>query len=438
MRHHPSRVGLITLSSRQGLGRALEYHKMAYEELRRYNIELLPLSDVITSVDDLHKALEGFRLGSMDCLIVLVSSMVSEELLRPLMLKDIPVLIWDVGDPGLISTASSLQLKGLLRRIHAKYGFIYGRPREGRVASHVASFVRASKGYVSLYSARVGVLGDLKKGSSHPDALEKFLKHFGIEFVKIETTSLKRYVEGVVEDELRGISQELHERGIKVSASPPMMLHSLKLYLAIRRLAYEKKLDALLFDCRRELSDYGTLCLASSLLWEDGFPIDCYADLYGLMTAMMAFFTTGHVVFSGFISNVEVHDRIIRILSCGGAPISMAPDPRNVLISNQRSDWGKGVSLSFSVKRSRVTLLRLMEGEDSLALLIASGESFPVPRERLREDVEIWPHLFLKLDGNPQRLLSELDDGKVHVILGDHRRDFVGLARLCELKSLLI
>jgi len=432
----PPSLGLLVLSAPPHSEKALYYGRLAAEELRKKHLNIVFSNQVITKRAELKREIETL-LPTVDCIVLLISSLLDEELISSIEEIPAPIVIWDPNDPATLSLPSSMSIRVLLEEKYKSYKFIIGKPEERQI-SQIASYARACRGLSYLRSLRLGILGGFKSEYLYQYDLQKISRIFNIKPISLDNHLVIEYAEKLEESVINDSMRKLTEAFTRVKSPPAYIIRALRLYLALKRIVKEYELNALLLNCGREIRQYSTYCLALSLLSSEGFPIDCNADLYGILSIIIAYYTTGRPAFSGFINGIEFHDRILRIINCGAAPLNLAPDLRDIVVFTQKEDIGKGVSLSFSIKRSRVTLLRLIKSNSSFSLLITSGDSFPVPRERLREDIEIWPHAFIKLDSNPSKLLSELKSNRIHIILGDYRRDLIELCNIMKLEPVLI
>jgi L-fucose isomerase len=55
------------------------------------------------------------------------------------------------------------------------------------------------------------------------------------------------------------------------------------------------------------------------------------------------------------------------------------------------------------------------------------------PQEKLKESCPVWPHGFVAVDIDPERLIQNYDSNHVHGIYGDH---IDALVKFCELKQI--
>ncbi len=302
----------------------------------------------------------------------------------------------------------------------------------------MSAFIRASRAFTLLKGLRVGIIGGLRHEFSSLSKLGQLEELLNLEFVWVDEQEVLNEALQRPEEEVKMTLDSLISSGYQVKVPQGSIIPSIRVYLALKSILKKYSLGALLLACGPGLRGYATACLAASLLLDQGVPVDCLSDLYGLLGVCMAIFTGGAPTLSGFLNEVDIHDRVVRVVTCGAAPPSIAYDPRDVVISSQKADLGRGAVVSLVTKRSRATLLRLLQGSPEPKLLIAGGEVFPVPRERLREDVEVWPHAFMKLDGNPHRLLETLDSPRVQIMLGDHRRALSELASMLRISTVSI
>lgn len=114
------------------------------------------------------------------------------------------------------------------------------------------------------------------------------------------------------------------------------MERSIRLYLALKNLAIERRLNAVSVKCFPELGDnYATACLAVSLLPEEGIVTSCIGDVNTALSAYVLHLLSGGPVFNPDIQLIKKDEREVKLASDGAAPPSLAPDPKDVVLKRR-------------------------------------------------------------------------------------------------------
>jgi L-fucose isomerase len=94
---------------------------------------------------------------------------------------------------------------------------------------------------------------------------------------------------------------------------------------------------------------------------------------------------------------------------------------------------GKGAHVQFMAQAGEVTLGRLTRVGDDYKMTLFKGTFKQMPEEKLKESSTVWPHGFVAVDIDPDRLIDAYDCNHVHAIYGDH---IDALVKFCEIKKI--
>jgi hypothetical protein len=108
---------------------------------------------------------------------------------------------------------------------------------------------------------------------------------------------------------------------------------------------------------------------------------------------------------------------MVRLIDDGAGDITLAQNPKDVKLSYQPRLEAKasGVCTALVCKPGRITLARLSRLQGQYVMLIAPGEAVAGDPAWLEEcGYPMWPHAFLRLDGDLDRFVQALRSEYIH------------------------
>jgi L-fucose isomerase-like protein len=148
-------------------------------------------------------------------------------------------------------------------------------------------------------------------------------------------------------------------------------LDSMGFCLALKELIAEHQLDAIAVGCYPRLM--GRVCLAASLLADEGIPLACEGDVHGAVGQLMLSLLTG-----GPTHNTDwlepLHDGSIVFTHCGSGSFSLAEKAADIRLASVRLT-GQGVCALFPARPGPVTLVSLLALPAGYQCALLEGEA---------------------------------------------------------------
>jgi L-fucose isomerase-like protein len=140
---------------------------------------------------------------------------------------------------------------------------------------------------------------------------------------------------------------------------------------AVRELVVQHGLGALTVGCYPHLM--GRVCLATSLLADEGIPLACEGDVNGAVGQLMLTLLTGQPTHNtDWLDPLE--DGSVVFSHCGAGSFSLAEKAADVTLAPVRL-MERGVCALFPAKPGPVTLVNLMPWQSGYQLAILEGEA---------------------------------------------------------------
>ncbi|NLS79910.1 MAG: hypothetical protein GXY76_21930 [Chloroflexi bacterium] len=380
-----------------------------------------PLSDPNAAV----AAGRFFYDQRVDALCVVAASWFEDYLVLDLLEEcPAPLILW--ARPGMQTGAlcGTQQLGLMLKALGQPFCFLFEPVGAEAGAARAGDFARAAALRRHLRRARIGYLGHRVEGMTETTAHELALKRlWGPRVVGLDSQLFLQRAANVEAEALRGDWEALKGRVGRVTSADESGLESLRVHAALRQVVAERGLSAVAVGCYPHLM--GKVCLAASLLAEEGVPVACEGDVNGAVAMLALTRLTGQPVHNTDLLDPLPEENAIVFSHCGSGAFSLAADAADIHLAPVRL-MDRGLCCLFPGRPGPITLLNLAPTLDGYRLGLLHGEVMPTEM--------VFP-------GNPLRVRFQagyrdilawiIDEGLGHhwmAAYGDWRRPLADLA----------
>jgi L-fucose isomerase-like protein len=390
----------------------------AFATLASLDAELIGSADLLFDAASTEAALEQFEGTELDALLLLQVSFTDSSMTEAIGARyRAPIILWSFPEER---TGGRLRLNSFcginlaayaLVNAGSRFGYIHrtaddagavgeikalladgvGRqPSQRRQPLPTSGAARAKAAEVAtrLHGATVGVIGD------HPIGFEpcgydanELLRVTGIEVERKELPDLFGHSREVDAADVAATRQRATEAlGNLDHLDQEALEKSLSLYGGMKTLIREGGWSGIATRCWPEcFTEYGgAACSPQSMLIDDGTPGTCEADVYGNVTALLLQAVAGEPSFVADIVEMDTDGDTGVLWHCGLAPLHMAPDDgsrpgKKLATGTIHSNRAKPLLNEFALRPGRVTLARLSQAGNEMALVIGAGTMLDVP-----------------------------------------------------------
>jgi L-fucose isomerase len=437
--------GLYTASSETGEAWIQdEDTRVALSALQAASLDVVAHDHVVSDIDEAFKVVDRFLGEDVDCMVVFVQTwnwadrvlQAAQRFGRPIILWALPIArLWSIG--GLAVTHGSMDEAGIPHKV------VYGLPDQPGLLESIVRFARAARVKNALRKSRFGSVGGHGMGIyTGPIDPAQWLSKFGLSVGFVDQYEVVAEGEKVSQDELRAYYHQLQGEYGAVPPYDQVTERSIRLYLGMERIIAREKFDFTGINDMFGLSDnYCTMCLAQSRLSSRGFVTTCLNDSNGALTAYILRLLSDDPLFTADVNLVDRQSGMVRLIDDGAGAITLAQNPKDVKLSYQPRLEAKasGVCTALICKPGRITLARLSRLQGSYVMLIAPGEAVPGDPAWLEEcGYPMWPHAFLKLDGDLDRFVQALRSEYIHMAYGELKDDLLETCELLDVEPIVI
>jgi len=356
----------------EGREEAPQLFQKAAIELRKFDLDVVIAEEIVEDENLAHRAAQKFKGEDVDVICLVEGTWSSDYLALDILEEvDVPIITW--GLPGIRkgSLCGVQQLDCVLTELKRPYKFIYGSIEKKEPYEKIEKYVKAACLKRILRKVRLGLVGYRIRGMTEVTFDELELKsllgprivHFGLNELKSEMDKVRREKE-------ENIWKEVEKKVGKVRVDRKEWFESVRAYLVLKKWVEKKDLSGLAVECYPDFM--GQICLAYSLLGEEGIPGSCEGDVNSLVAMIILHLLTGIPVHNTDLLAVYLGDNSIVFSHCGSGAFSLAEEKKKINLSPVRLA-NKGVCVLFPAKPGKVTLVNLVGRKDTYRMWSLPG-----------------------------------------------------------------
>ncbi|OYT48317.1 MAG: hypothetical protein B6U85_02975 [Desulfurococcales archaeon ex4484_42] len=370
--------------------------------------------NVLTQINDVNRVSRDHSL-----LIVPVLTGGTEHIIYKLTTLGLPIAL--IAHKSSNSLAAALEVKAkLMYEGYPAELFLLG----SGIKDHLEAFIKASETYKELKKLKVLLIGDPSPWLIYSSLnLRKYEEVLGIKIVKVSIDEILSTINEVDESEFQNVLESL--LGVKtIEPKRNDLLNSLRLYIAIKKLALRYNSKLITIRCFDLISHGVTACLPLSLLNDEGIVAGCEGDIPAALTMYILSKLSGKPTFMGNI--VWVEDKDILLAHC-----TVALKLVGSFIFRSHFESGIGLSIEgYPIKGLIITIARLDMNRDELRVSIGRIMN----TEPLLKNRACRTQFLIRFEGNPKYVINESIGNHYVIAVGDVRKSLKYLALMLKLK----
>jgi len=382
----PAKVGFVTcVHPFYDLPAVMKHREAAIQALVDRGCEVAPAPVPRNSIDAVEIA-SSLKKQNVDAILLFFCTWVAEEITLTLVREtpDLPLLLWSLPyldrDIPMPSPMSGLTTSGSnIRRLGKSFVYTIGQVTPTRL-DRILRALRSAVVARALRRARFGIIGYPCPGMLDVGIDESDLqKSLGAVTVHLDLDVLLRAAQDSKMEQTFSAADALIARAGGVDLSREILAENLRLYVALKELVNQHKLDAYCVRCWPELRDHHKLtpCAAHALLAEEGIPNSCEVDLTALVSTWVLSKLSDSPAFNFDVTGYLEEEGAIQLAHCGAAAPSLAGRDEMVQL-RRHMRTGTGATVEFPFPEGTVTLAKLLRPLDGrLKLFAARGRAIP-------------------------------------------------------------
>jgi L-fucose isomerase-like protein len=354
------------------------------------------------------------------------------------------ILLWTQPGSRGWRPVGGLVLHGGLKEIGIKHRFIYGSYDDPDEIDRIVSYCRASHEKNLLNMSTIGVFGGRGMGQTCGVAdPSQWMKIFGVDIDSRDTTELLNTAKNVKEDEIIAAKEKIQPLFSDPIPADEASEHSIRLYIAIKKLIEKEKWDFYTIQSFPGLGDdYSATCFAQSMMLNDGVGTSTLSDFNTAMTVKLLIDLSAEPVYYGDLQHIDKSNNEIKIIGDGACPPSLARknDPATFAEHGIPTEGeAGGLSVKLTCKPGEGVLARLGRNNGKFEMIITRC-SVTIPPEDILEKrkiecgVPFWPHAFVTAHCDIDELIETWNNE--YAVLGYGAHLYNELIAFCELTGI--
>ncbi|MFT2793256.1 L-fucose/L-arabinose isomerase family protein [Serratia sp. T13T92] len=430
MMKNKAKVGVLALGRATfDVPYAQEMLAQAWQTLSGMDIELVGEPVLQFDAESALQILPALKQADPDLLLILQVTFTDASLTTEVV-RDFPVptAMWSFPEAR---TGGRLRLNSFcgvnlachaLSREAINVQTLHGLPDDSRVINELQQLAQAAAIVKRFKQAKVMVIGEHPLGFDACNYNQQQLtQHFGVEVTRQPVLEFIEEVKALPDS----VADAPYARRAKdfpnlAEMDQTATRKTLKVYSALREKAQREGYTGIAVRCWPDFfTDYGcAACGALALMNEDKVPCGCEADMFGVLSSLMAQWASGNAAFNTDLVDIDPQDNSVVFWHCGQAPIEMA-DRDGPVQATIHSNRKLPLLSEFALKPGRITLCRITQGEGKLRLMLAGGEMIKAPLAF--SGTAGTARLDVDADTYRQRLIAAGMEHHTSLVYGEHR-----------------
>ncbi len=379
-------AGFMDGFSKAGLGTFASYQKELDKLGETLHFEVIHYKKAMMTVQDARAIREDADAHDIDFFLLFHPAYIIGDNVYELMKVRAPMGLWAVEEPrdsGPMPLASFVNLcqnagiaHQMFRKTPKKFKWFFG-PMEGPLfMPRFEITVKALLAVKNLRNARVAQIGKLADGHiNHAVDPRDIYAHIGVDVSRdYEIEDIIALAEKMPEDQVRKELAAISSTCRKQRIGDDKIKDSVKMFLAVRKIAAEQDYSAVAFSCWPKLMPLKGMsgCLVNALLNNAGIPAGCEADVLGTVSMLVLKLLTGQSTVLMDLPKFDLNDNTLLLWHCGTSPFDMADNSGVLLERHYFADYSDnpgmkdcGPITDVLFRESELTVFRLTENADS-------------------------------------------------------------------------
>jgi L-fucose isomerase len=342
--------------------------------------------------------------------------------------------------PGMVAM---LAAGGALHHLGINHFRVTGDVNNKEVLNKYLTFCRCAGVARGLNGQKYGMIGGRSLGMySATASMQQWQRQFGVDLEHVDQSEIVRLAAEVPEKQVDKAFKWLNDNIGEIKYDNKRLTEEklktqIRHYEATKHLIKKNGFDFIGVKCHYEMSrHYCTQCLGQAFIndpydWDgpkEPVVFACEADSDGALTMQVLKMLTGDPVIFMDVRHWDADYGVMVFCNCGSQSTwyaACSDDPKEnlkhvTLYPCLEIYAGGGAHVNLMTKPGQATIARLNRTEDRYRMDIILTEFVELPREKMAETTEEWPHVFAKLPFDHQIFLDEFDANHCHAVYGDH------------------
>ncbi len=354
--------------------------------------------------------------------------------------------------PGMVAMLAS---GGALHHLGIEHFRVAGDVNRPEVLDKYLRFSRVARVVSRLNGQKYGMIGGRSLGMySAVVSMQDWQQKFGVDIEHVDQSEIVRIAETIPEAQVEKAFKWLNDNVGKINyddkrLSVNKLKTQIRHYEATRQIIEKNDFDFVGVKCHYEMSrHYCTQCLGAAFFndpydWngpKETTVFSCEADGDAALTMQILKLLTGDPVVFMDVRHYDPDYDVMVFCNCGSQSTwyaAKSDDPKENLKHVTMNPCleiysGGGAHVNLMTKAGKATIARLNRTEGRYRMTIIPAEFVELPREKMKETTEEWPHVFARLPFDHNIFLDKFDANHCHAVYGDHVEELKMICKVLD------
>jgi L-fucose isomerase-like protein len=404
---------------------------------------------VIATKQEARECFDGYKkMDDIDAVVLFSGTWVwAAHLIGPL--RDFAgsgkgIVLWTSPGSQGWRPVGGLVMHGALKETGIGHRFVYGSYDSPRDIERIVSYCRASTVRNTLNLSTIGTFGGRGMGQTCGVAdPSQWMKYFGIDIDSRDTTELVETAKSLSSEETDAARKEIQPFFAEPIPRNDEADRSIRLYIAINKIIEKEGWDFYTIQSFPGLGDYySATCFAQSMMLNGGMATSTLSDFNTALTVKLLSDLSSEPVYYGDLQHINKESKEIKIIGDGAVPPSLAGSEGPARFAGHgipTEGEAGGLSVQLTCKPGEGVLARLGRNNGDFEMVITRCTVFEPPPDELEKrklecGIPFWPHAFVIVDCNIDKLIEAWNNEYAVLGYGDHL--YNELADFCELAGI--
>lgn len=417
----------------------------AKKALRDAGLEIVEHDLVIASKAEARACFNKFKkMDDVDAVVLFSGTWVWAAhligALRDYAMSGKGIVIWTHPGSQGWRPVGGLVMRGACKEIGLAHRFVYGSADNQADVEKIVSYCRASAMKNRLNLSTCGVFGGRGMGQTCGVAdPSQWMQKFGIDIDSRDTTMLLNTAKSVTAKEVEAARKNIQPFFSQPVPKSDAADRSLRLYVALKQILARERWGFYTIQSFPGLGDdYSATCFAQSLILNDHIGTSTLGDFNTCLTVKLLTDLSADPVYYGDLQHIDKSSKEIKIIGDGACPPALAGKLAPAKFAEHgipTEGEAGGISVDLVCKPGEGVLARLGRNSGEFEMVIVRCRVFEpskkdLQKRRLECGIPFWPHAFLTVQGDIDKLIQAWNNE--YACLGYGRHLYNELIDFCE------
>lgn len=336
------------------------------------NIELIVAEELVKDVNSAILVGNQFKEANVDIICIKLATWSSDDYILDMSsICEVPFIFWSYPHIHSGSMCGGLQFNMVFKELKKECIFVY--KDDAQALEKIKNYAMCVSLRKNMKSLRFLKIGHRTQGMGEVICDEFSVKQvFGPRILSVGFDQFKENVNKITDKDALDLWKDIREKASKVSVNESDGIIAIKNYLALKKIIEIERVSGITIECYPNFM--GELCLAFSLLADEGIPGACEGDINSAILMYILMKLSGSPVHNIDLLYLYEDDNSIIGSHCGSGSFELAASYQEIEFANVRLA-NRGLCVLFPSKPGKITMANLVGRRGTYRMGVIEGNA---------------------------------------------------------------